>query len=123
VPTLQLLAVDIYVNGQLGFPDLAFRGATPYIPITANFPIRVGIAPGNSTSYNDTIKTWLYFFEADTNYIAEAVGVVGSGFAANPNGISTALDIVVKQGTSHYYRQPGHHQLLRSTRFHRCTGC
>ncbi len=92
-------SVDIYVNGQLGFPDLAFRGATPYIPITANFPIRVGIAPGNSTSYTDTIKTWLYFFEADTNYIAEAVGVVGSGFAANPSGISTALDIVVKQGT------------------------
>lgn len=99
--------VDVYVNGQLGFPDLPFRGATPYIPITANFPIRVGLAPGNSTSYSDTLKTWLYFFEPDTNYIAQAVGVVGSGFANNPSGISTDLDIVVKQGSVITTGNPG----------------
>lgn len=91
-----LATVDVYVNGALGFPDLAFRGATPFIPITANFPIQVGLAPGNSTSWADTLKTWLYFFEPDSNYVAMAVGNLGTGFAANPNGISTAVDVVVK---------------------------
>ncbi|MFN8300426.1 MAG: DUF4397 domain-containing protein [Chitinophagales bacterium] len=88
-------SVDIYVNGQLGFPNLHFRNATPFIPITANYPIVVGIAPGNSTSWADTIKTWTYFFTPGTNYVAMATGVVGTGYAANPDGISTGLDVVV----------------------------
>ncbi len=93
-----LSTVDVYVNGQLGFPDLAFRGATPFIPITADFPIQIGLAPGNSTSFADTIKTWLYFFDADSNYVAMATGVAGAGYAANPDAISNALDIVLKEG-------------------------
>ncbi|MCS6935265.1 MAG: DUF4397 domain-containing protein [Chitinophagales bacterium] len=93
-----LSVVDVYVNGVLGFPDLKFRGATPFIQITANFPIRVGLAPGNSTSWSDTLKTWLFFFQPDTNYVAMAVGNYGSGFTPNPDGISTSLDIVLKQG-------------------------
>lgn len=89
-------AVNVFVNGQLGFPNLAFRGATPFVDITANFPIQVGITPASSTNFADTLKTWLFFFQPNVNYVAMVVGAPGAGYAANPNGISTALDVVVR---------------------------
>ncbi len=91
--------VNIYVNTQLGFPKLKFRGATPFIPITANYPIQLGIVPKTGTSWADTVKTWTFFFNADSNYVAMATGVLNTGsFAANPDAVSTALDVSVLEG-------------------------
>ncbi|HLP49336.1 MAG TPA: T9SS type A sorting domain-containing protein [Chitinophagales bacterium] len=91
--------INVYVNTALGFPKLPFRGATPFIPITADFPIQLGIVSKTGTSWADTVKTWTFFFEPDSNYVAMATGVVNpANFAANPDAVATNLDIVVKQG-------------------------
>jgi hypothetical protein len=91
--------VNVYVNTQLGFPNLKFRGATPFIPITADFPIQLGVVPTTGTSWADTIKTWTFFFNPDSNYVAMVTGVVNpANFAANPDALATGLDVAVKQG-------------------------
>lgn len=54
-------SIDIYLttNGTtwtLAVPDFKFRQATPYIPVPANSnTVRAAIAPGNSSSVNDTL--------------------------------------------------------------------
>ena len=49
-------SVDIYINNVLEIPDFAFRTATPFIDLPAGVTLNIGVAPGNSTSVNDTLK-------------------------------------------------------------------
>lgn len=58
-------SIDIYLttdggaNWILGVPDFKFRQATPYIPLPANSTqIRAAVAPGNSSSVNDTLFSY-----------------------------------------------------------------
>jgi hypothetical protein len=91
--------VDVYVNGVLTFNDFAFRTATPYTSVPSGVTLEVGVAPGNSTSVNDTIKTFtLGPLTNGENYVIMADGVIGGGFAANPNSLSTAFDLKVFAG-------------------------
>lgn len=53
-------SLDIYINGTLFFDNFAFRAATPFTDFPPGFPFDIGIAPGNSTSVNDTIKNIVY---------------------------------------------------------------
>ncbi len=88
--------VDIYVNGTNAIDDFAFRTATPFIPLPSGVPLNIGVAPGNSTSVNDTLKNFTVTLMAGEKYIAIARGVLTpASFAANPDGINTAFDLSV----------------------------
>lgn len=80
--------VDVYLNGVLvdALDDFAFRTASSYIDLPANRAIKIGIAPGNSTSYSDTLATFNFNLLAGETYSVIANGVVGTGFDANPDG-------------------------------------
>ncbi|MCB0313562.1 MAG: DUF4397 domain-containing protein, partial [Calditrichaeota bacterium] len=56
----------------------------------------VGIAPGTSTSVNDTLKNFVFNLPAGT-YVAVANGVLDpNNFAANPDGRDIAFTIFAK---------------------------
>jgi len=56
----------------------------------------LAIAPKSSTSVAQAIWDETYTLGRDTFYIATASGVVGTGFAANPSGVNTAFNVLVK---------------------------
>lgn len=90
-------SVDVYLNGALALDNFMFRTATPYIDVPANTPINIGIAPGNSSSVNDTIKNFTVSFLSGGTYVAIANGVLNpSLFAANPNGRDISFTIFAK---------------------------
>lgn len=78
--------VDIYLNGQPVAPldNFAFRTASAFVDLPAGMPITIGVAPGSSTSYADTLKTFTLTLESGKTYVAIAGGVIDpSKFAAN----------------------------------------
>jgi hypothetical protein len=86
--------VDIYVNGNMFRDNFAFRTATEALQVDAGTPIVVGIAPGSSTGYKDTLATFTYTLDKDKNYIAIANGVVNpQGFAANPGSLPIGFNV------------------------------
>lgn len=89
-------SVDVYINGVKALDNFAFRTATPFIDLLAGVEHNVGIAPKTSTSASDAIWSDSYTLNADENYILTASGVVGTGFAANPDGKNTSFDVLVK---------------------------
>lgn len=90
-------SVDVYVNGTLALDNFAFRAATPFIDLPAGVLLNVGIAPGNSTSVNDTLKNFPIILEANGKYVVFANGVLNPGsYASNPDGRSTAFTLFVK---------------------------
>lgn len=75
--------VDIYVNGNQFYEDLAFREATPFVPLPAGVQLEVGIAP-NDMTVNDTVAAFNVSFSSNENYVIVADGIVSqSGY--NPN--------------------------------------
>lgn len=89
--------VDVYVNGTLTLNDFAFRTATPFVTLPAGVLLNVGVAPGSSTSVNDTLANFPLILMAGQRYIAVANGVLNSAnFAANPDGNSTAFTLFLK---------------------------
>ena len=89
-------SVDVYIDGVKALDNFAFRTATPFINVLAGVPHKVIIAAKTSTSIADSIWTSTYTLTADSNYILTASGVVGTSFAANPDGVSTAFQVLVK---------------------------
>jgi hypothetical protein len=68
--------VDVYINGDLALDDFAFRKATPFIDVPAGVTLNIGIAPGNSTSVDDTIKNFHVQFEDGETYVAVADTII-----------------------------------------------
>jgi hypothetical protein len=90
-------SVDVYVNGNLTLNDFAFRTATPYIDVTAGVQLSIGVAPGNSTSVNDTLKNFNVTLANGNKYVAIANGVLNpASFAANPDAVSTAFTLFLQ---------------------------
>jgi hypothetical protein len=89
-------SVDVYINGEKAIDNFAFRTATPILDLKAYVPYTIAIAPKSSTSVAQAIWDETYTLGRDTFYIATASGVVGTGFAANPNGVNTAFNVLVK---------------------------
>jgi hypothetical protein len=85
--------VDIYVDGELLLNDFAFRQATEFITVPANVEFTVGIAPGTSMSADDVIAEFPLTLRKDRAYVAMASGVLGEGFAGNPDGNSIAFSV------------------------------
>ena len=89
--------VDIYVNGSLWKDDFAFRTATAFEDVPANTLLNIGVAPGSSTSVNDTLANFPVTLMGGEAYVAIANGVLDPGsFAANPDGRSTAFKLWIK---------------------------
>ena len=90
-------SLDIYVNGIKAYPNLGFRNATPGIVFNAYARYDIAIALKNSGSIGQAIWSHSFFFPPDTFFIATASGLLSqTGFAANPSGISTAFDVLIK---------------------------
>ncbi len=69
--------VDIYVNDALLLNDFEFRTATPFIDVDAGVELNIGVAPGSSTSVEDTIANFAVTLENGRTYVVTAGGVVG----------------------------------------------
>ncbi|MBE0538067.1 MAG: DUF4397 domain-containing protein [Ignavibacterium sp.] len=89
-------SVDVYVNGALAIPDFAFRSATPFIDLPAGVTLNIGVAPGNSTSVNDTLKNFPVVLAGGEKYVVFANGVLTSGYAPNPDSRNTDFTLFVK---------------------------
>ena len=90
-------SVDVYVNDALAIPDFAFRSATPFIDLPAGVTLNIGVAPGNSTSVNDTLKNFPVILSADEKYVVFANGLLDTtGYTANPDGRNTFFTLFVK---------------------------
>jgi hypothetical protein len=78
--------VDIYVNGNLAFEDVAFRTATPFVQLPAETPIDIDIAPAGSTDVSESVFNLNTALAADESYIVVADGVLDpSQFDASVN--------------------------------------
>ncbi len=89
-------SVDIYINGALSIPDFAFRTATPYLDLPAGTLLNIGIAPGTSTSVNDTLKNFQVTLTANEKYVVIANGLLTTGYAPNPDGRNTSFTLLIK---------------------------
>ena len=91
--------VDIYVNDSLLLDDFGFRKATPFIDVTTGVNLNIGIAPSTSTSVNDTLVNIPVVLNDGETYVAVANGVLNpASFAANPEGTSTAFQLLLFSG-------------------------
>jgi hypothetical protein len=89
--------VDIYVNGTLALDNFAFRAATPFIDLPAGVTLNIGIAPGNSTSVNDTLKNFQVVLQENETYVAVANGVLDpNSFSPNPDGREISFTLFAK---------------------------
>jgi hypothetical protein len=90
-------SVDVYLNGALLLDNFKFRTATPFIDAPAGVTLNIGIAPPTSLTPADTIKNFQVTLTAGQKYVAIANGVLNpGGFAANPDGRSTAFTLFIK---------------------------
>ncbi len=93
-------SVDVYasfgLNTFLLIDDFNFRTATPFVDVPAQTPVYLAIAPANSTSIADSIAGLgtIVTLEEGNAYTLMAIGNVGTGFAANPDGVSTAFRLL-----------------------------
>jgi hypothetical protein len=88
-------SVDIYLNGGLLLNDFAFRTATPFIDAPANVDLNIGIAPGNSTSVDDTLANFTANLVNGETYVLIANGVLDpNSYASNPDGRSIAFTLL-----------------------------
>jgi len=87
-------SVDIYLNGSLLLNDFAFRTATPFIDAPANVDLNIGIAPGNSTSVDDTLANFTANLVNGETYVLIANGVLDpNSYASNPDGRNIAFTL------------------------------
>jgi hypothetical protein len=91
--------VDIYIDDALLIDDFGFRKASPFIDAPANTEFVIGVAPPNSSSAADAIAQIPVTLEANETYVAIANGVLDpTMFSANPDGIETGFQLLVKAG-------------------------
>lgn len=82
--------VDVYLTvaplpSLLLIDDFAFRTASSFIDAPAGSPLQIGVAPGNSTSVNDTIANFNLTLTANETYVVVANGIVSpSGYSPAP---------------------------------------
>ncbi len=90
-------AVDIFVGAVKLVPNISFRQATAFVDAPAGQVLQVRIKPTSAS--NDTSNPVFfnrYVLSADEKYVLVANGLLTQmGYAANPNGRSTAFDVTV----------------------------
>lgn len=89
--------VDVYLGETLLIDNFKFRTATPYIDAPAGSPITISIAPSTSISVAEAIASFTYTLTEGDKYVIVANGVLDPlAFAANPDGVSTAFNLYVR---------------------------
>lgn len=92
-------SVDVYVNGTLLLDNFDFRTASPFIDVNSGQTLNIGIAGPLSTSAADTLVNIPVVLNDGETYVAVANGVLNpSNFAVNPEGISTAFQLLLFNG-------------------------
>lgn len=98
-PDPELNIVDIYLDTEKILDDFEFRKATTYIEIEAEIDSKLAIAPSNSSSVNDAIKTFDFNLASNENYLAMIIGVIdAAGFQPGPGVTDIILDLVLSPG-------------------------
>lgn len=92
--------VDLYITVQIFtifLDDIIYRNGLPMTDAPfPDTPINVGIAPGNSTSANDTIRNFVGTLQANVLYAGLAYGVENPAlFAPNPDGRDIGIDFTL----------------------------
>lgn len=113
----QLAVVDVYIGISILPPvkleDIPFKAAVPYTTVLAGLPVNVGIAPGNSTSVNDTLKNFTITLGSGLTYAGVVRGVVNPAqFAPNPDGRSTGLSFSLTDQAREISTDPGKVQFI-----------
>lgn len=76
--------VDIYINEDIFIDDFQFRTATAFMDVPAGIALDVAIAPGNSTSADESIYNETIAFNDEFTYIVVANGIVSTtGYTPN----------------------------------------
>ena len=89
-------SIDVYLDGKKRYADLPFRSSTPALTVKAKLPFTIALAPKNSASQAQAFWTETDTFGVDTFYMHTATGLLGTGFAPNPDGINTAFQVLKK---------------------------
>lgn len=101
--------VDIYVNGAPLIDSLAFRAATPFMDVPFGTPLLIEIYPYGADPDQDDAAYTLEdaVFASDETYTIIANGLLGEGFADNPDGLDTDFDLYVIEGTKELHGEIG----------------
>jgi len=87
--------IDIYIDDVLVYDDFEFRTATPFMDVETDVEVIITIAPGNSTSSLDAIRSYPIEFEAGKSYVGIATGVLNPvGFMSNPDGEDISFEVL-----------------------------
>lgn len=90
--------VDIYIDGTRAINDLAFRTATPFLPLPAEQELTIGIAPGNSSDAAEIIASFALTLAGNETYAVIATGVIDTTmFNQQVNG-NTSFGLTVISG-------------------------
>lgn len=89
--------VDVYVNGLLTLKNVAYQQATSYMEMPGDRELNIGLAPAHSMGASDTLMNVKTMLTPSESYVVIVDGVLKPDtFAANPDGISTKLKVLVK---------------------------
>ena len=107
-----LSVVDVYIQASIitiKLEDAGFRTAYPMTTIPfVGIPLKLGIAPGNSTSINDTVRSFGATLQAGLTYAALFSGVQDpSLYAPNPDGRGTRLNFTLTNAAREASTVPG----------------
>lgn len=97
-------SVDIYVDivrDTIKLDNVAYRSATAFLDLPSEYPIDIVVAAKNSTSITDGLATFSPTLTMGTSSLAIASGVLGlagSSFAANPDGVDNAFTLLLTEG-------------------------
>ncbi|MFN3596025.1 MAG: CHRD domain-containing protein [Rubricoccaceae bacterium] len=95
-------AVDVYINGDLTIPNLAFREATPFVELPAIAQLNIAIAPAGSEGPGAAVYT-LDGFDLPILFVGQAIatGVLNPDmFAPNPDGIPTNFALLPREAVT-----------------------
>lgn len=91
-PDVAASEVDVWINGRRVLDDMAFRTATPYMPIAAEVPMVISITGRNSTDTINPIYRQRVTLMQNGTYQLIASGLVSStGYSPNPSGRNTSF--------------------------------
>jgi hypothetical protein len=92
--------VDVYLNDTRVLDNLQFRRASGFVNIPAGTEVAIGVAPGNSTSVQDTVARFNFTLEEDKRYVIVANGIVSAnGYTPMQKFVLSVFDMGREEAT------------------------